>query len=328
LSSKTSVQEAEGHMKKFRIKIVDGDRARREALFKSTEPFNLLAGQDACRRRIWTRDQKGETLVDESSCSPDIFFLLINDQRTPNGADPDPSYIEHNDANFKNALFVIYSGGDIETLSASGSRMALRQAGKTWEFKVADIGRYCIVRDSVDDDGNPLNVTIALESLAEGASREQFFRLLTNNEQNQEYMLALSVLCQGYLAVFVDPATGNPDPLPRCPQASYHDAVQLMGLNVLLSNEGPARGFLTRTIGDPVKRRGLQQEVSLPRWWRIFGDDCKRRLRDEWGNNDLHGLTRVEALVDRFSSMESVDVGCVADAFCALAAKLANPSPR
>ena len=160
-------------------------------------------------------------------------------------------------------------------------------------------------------------------------------RLFFENRTSREYLNALSILCQGYLAVHANPESGEPD-LPDqysgpTQRDSARSALEKMGWKAKwLEDKG--RDCLSGQMLDKNGRLELQGQVRTRSWWaNIFtGVDLKEELVKEWWDkNDpakgegeaREGLVLVENLADAIvaTNGDEIEPKTVADAYAAIA---------
>ena len=141
-----------------------------------------------------------------------------------------------------------------------------------------------------------------------------------------EILPALSILCQGYLAVHVDPATmtaewaGNEES-PVCQMA-----LEKMGWTELLSDDAVRKNeVLSPLLFDKTERHKLHEKVSAQGWWQVFGEGThlEARLKEEWADVAEEG-GEVLRLVRTITAPDLPQVDCksVAEAYLAIARKL------
>jgi hypothetical protein len=123
---------------------------------------------------------------------------------------------------------------------------------------------------------------------------------------------ALSILCQGYLAAH---SLQQAD-------SSINRAAEHMGLPAFLSSGGEDVALLKRVL--PLKRA----ETSSTVWWRkVLGDSRKcveTQIVTEMGVKSIDSTLPLKALIENIyeSTLGQLQPSVVADAYCAIAAKL------
>lgn len=128
-----------------------------------------------------------------------------------------------------------------------------------------------------------------------------------------EYLSALAILCQGYLAVHAEKEGDEWGP------PEIKDAIKQMGWPAFVDSRGPG----THLLGsDLASKRGV---VSDPGWWsNIFEGaqtEVERGIAREWGVDDINSCPALKNLVDAIYGTGSIAPAVVANAYCAIVEK-------
>ena len=130
------------------------------------------------------------------------------------------------------------------------------------------------------------------------------------------HLMALSILCQGYLASV---AVRNDDGSWGPPE--IHSALEKMGW-LKLAEESPS------FMGEISQRSSEQRDrVQDGMWWRdCFPGISEPTMRDavleEWGTDDLQGRTLVDQLIDAIWGHRELSASLLGDVYCAVASRL------
>lgn len=147
-----------------------------------------------------------------------------------------------------------------------------------------------------------------IESGEADAQRPDFLK----NPQTVFMLPTLSVLCQGYLAAHA---------LPEEAQGIRH-ALEHAGLPAFLEGEGDDVAALKRVL--PLKR-GV---TSSRRWWLdVLKEDCRQEVEEQIVSEmgvPLDESPAVKALVAAVYGAGKIQPSVVANAYCAIAAKLSG----
>lgn len=141
--------------------------------------------------------------------------------------------------------------------------------------------------------------------------------------QPKETLLALSILCQGYLAVDANPDNEEPEiPASDPAYTSCDEALKAMGWSTFVTTQSPVK----ERLRPKVTRQELQKQVSDPAWWQhaLDGEDLIKKVDVEWGSDKSKGWAEVEELLKRITHNQQITPKFVADAYLAIAQKLAG----
>lgn len=140
-----------------------------------------------------------------------------------------------------------------------------------------------------------------------------------------QFLPALSILCQGYLAAHADPLTGKPD-LPEAHPA-YRDCCQaLHALNwlELVKQQSLELATLPTILCEESTRKALQAAVNEGYWWK----DCAiaelvKGIHAEWGAPTGRGWAHVMELLDNIKQNQ-LSPTTVARAYLAVKQRLGS----
>jgi hypothetical protein len=139
-----------------------------------------------------------------------------------------------------------------------------------------------------------------------------------------DLLSALAILCQGYVAVFTDPSSSEPDVGDdAAAREACREALKRMEWQSLVHNREACVRALRPELWQASAREKLQVEVSDSAWWEVFEpDDVEHRCRQEWGEGDPDGLDQVLKLLRAVREKHQVTPLVVCKAFCAIASRL------
>lgn len=174
----------------------------------------------------------------------------------------------------------------------------------------------------------PFDLTAAdiVEAADFAAGRRSQLPAMCRPRVEPEILPALTILCQGYLAVHADPADGAPDPRLTTDPPAYNDvaaALARMGWTDMVRRKQPGVWMLRADLESPDARRRLQDEVEQPAWWAdILGPTAAPTAKREWSDGPADGWPPVAALLDLVRADRSVPPRVVAAAYLRLADRL------
>ncbi len=312
-------------MAQIKIRLIDSDNIRRRKIHEEIRPFNEFPEEEASFQDIWDPDDETQ-IRNEAESEPGLFLLHINDQEDESDsgtAEPFDEYLKHINKDLHNALIVLYSGGGIDVKEQTANHITVTQAGKEWDFDVTNGEQFCIIRCSINS-ASELKIVPALEKYTADGTKEEFFNILLGVEDSLEYLPALAILCQGYLAVHANPDTGEPDlTVNDQAYAVCVRALEAMGWGAFVTGEGTGKELLSPNLKDPEARQKLQNQVCDASWWQVFdSEDLMKQAGEEWGGNQSKGWAEVEELLKRIVEPQHIPPKCVAKAYCAIAERL------
>jgi len=119
-----------------------------------------------------------------------------------------------------------------------------------------------------------------------------------NREMAAKILPALSILCQGYLAVHSD--------VDAAQSALDH------------------MGWSDDLMPDRLDLGAKRDEVTDPQneWWQVFNGDLKKQAKEEWERDPMGGWRKVSDLIECISSVEDPGTETVAEAYCKLVERL------
>lgn len=118
-----------------------------------------------------------------------------------------------------------------------------------------------------------------------------------------EYLPALSILCQGYLALHAEDDGTQENVEPALKQMGWSDDL----------------------ISDDVDVRAKKHEVSDPEeeYWQVFnGTESIDQVKEEWERDSMDGWGDVESLLNDIEENRNLQPETVAAAYCALVKRL------
>jgi hypothetical protein len=128
-------------------------------------------------------------------------------------------------------------------------------------------------------------------------------------------LVALSILCQGYLAVH---AMKEGD---RWGPPEIKSALEHMGWDSVAEKAA-------EMLGPDLEVR--RKDASSPTWWsgifRESKDNLQGQLADELGVSEIEDYPQIKALTDAMYGESPVQADIVAGAFCAISGKLSGRS--
>jgi len=149
-----------------------------------------------------------------------------------------------------------------------------------------------------------------VDAFIEGYDDDDFSRQLEeamaqlNAGSSLDFLSALSILCQGYLAVHSDA------------EAAQSALSQMDWSDDLMPEE--------------IDLDARRDEVTDPQngWWQVFNGELKKQAREEWDEDSTEGWKKVSDLIDCISAEEDPGVKTVTSAYCKLAERLGGePCP-
>lgn len=197
------------------------------------------------------------------------------------------------------ACAVVYSGGEIVETSIDGVPH-LSQNDRRWRFDVQGRERFLVVPGGVAStigvDGREaltgLKLSEGIKVLADACDFQKFFKALL--PASSDLLGALSILCQGYVAVHFDVAIDDSRKATTLllTASALNDAAVAMGwANFFASNFE----YLPAALRDQRLVVGLREAVvethrssySNSAYWNVFGGDVtnvKNSIAAEWGD--------------------------------------------
>ena len=174
--------------RKVKIRVMDSTSNRRNDFCKAIQPYNSL--ENACRGGFY----ENGNMISETDI--DLFLLHINDQ-VNNQDNPDSRYLQDVNKRLPNAPIILYSGAGISVEEHTRNKIKIKQGKTLWEFDVYNGDGFCIVKRNINK-ASDLNITEALKKYIATSSKDDFFKLVLDIAR--PHLIALSILCQGYLA--------------------------------------------------------------------------------------------------------------------------------
>jgi hypothetical protein len=206
-----------------------------------------------------------------------------------------------------------------QCVNEGGLYLNYTTAGGKWSSEVT--GKY---------SGGYRELMQAFKSLDAPMSIGTLAKELKVTKREPDVLSALSILCQGYLAVHAEKQNGEWGPPEIKP------ALEQMGWIDLLDGEGESG-----IAGQLKNMSGKRDEVNDPNWWgdTFDEDDLTKKAKEEWGEASTDDwksvrnlLRRVEPADGEESSssrrplteeeLATVNPATVKDAYCALAERL------
>ncbi|MBD2179293.1 hypothetical protein H6F42_20425 [Pseudanabaena sp. FACHB-1998] len=301
----------------LKIRIFDskiGSGSRGFTISQLAKKYNLL--EYSLLASSW-QDVDKTRLVDESSTCPNIFFIHISDQIL--GIDtPYVEFFNYIVETLPSSLVVIYSGGTlIKTETDEGFELNVDRSSTIWNLKLEQqtISNFCVIQYPVSN-GNEMNLEMALEAYTLGNNKEEFFQILQG--EKLEILPALSILCQGYLAVHTD-----------FDNHEVTTALEKMGW-IDFNNSSEYSSIISQ---DVLNKKSVVQQIS---WWlypfaemNLQGssilDEIKKKIEKEWNEKKCGKVCDcILQLLDLLKGKNLEDPLIVARAYVSIANRLEN----
>lgn len=145
----------------------------------------------------------------------------------------------------------------------------------------------------------------------------------TKGESTKNILAALSILCQGYIAVHYDPVNKKLDP----GYESGEKALEQMRWAEVFSDSAVKNMLVKELLDDSnpnESRKHLYPKVEDPDYWDIFEGiegDILGLVSKEWGDGDPEGRDKVSKLLSLITGGKTIgpcESSIVAEAFCAI----------
>lgn len=302
-------------MKKLKIIIIDS-RKRGKDIFNKIQRFNDLSQKQSWRYSIW-QDTNMTIHQEDIKIAPDLFLIHINDLMGKENVDT--KYVEEINGRLKSSLIILYSGGSISINEKKKNHLNLTQGNKTWKFTITNGNQICIIARPIAR-ASDLNIESALEKYITSLSnydqkkaKEIFFQELAPIKMMPKNLIALSILCQGYLAVLAAQKSDLPE------ETKVAQALELMGWPAFTkSDEG-------RKVLQKMNLAGKIDEVSKPTWWNdVFALDkseFEKTIAKEWELKSIDDCP-IKTFLDSIYGTDKLTPELVADVFISIAKKL------
>jgi hypothetical protein len=146
-------------------------------------------------------------------------------------------------------------------------------------------------------------------------------------EEGSDTLSALTILCQGFLAVHAVPGTKTPDGVPSGARDVVGEALSQMRWGDIDAT------LLPVSFASAEWREERRREVRSPQWWNpaFEGTDLRAIVEREWGDESLVKLTDVLKLVEAIEAKGDLDTrethvspDIVAKAYHALCSRLSH----
>ena len=197
-----------------------------------------------------------------------------------------------------------------------GKLIATFSGGIPGELSADDIesGRVLRLSFPVPRSGHiSLDSWKRISNLIETTGGRHLWRKHELGPTSQENLMALSILCQGYLAAHAekqDKEWGPPEIKPALKQMGW---IELMG-----GEEDESE--LSRQLKNLSGQTGV---VKDPKWWKVFDEDSlTNKCKEEWGSESSSKWSKVDTLVGRIKKGKKLEPDTVSKAYCALSERL------